>query len=95
MSRPHHATPARLHDRGRGRGRANRLPWWGTAAAVLAAVVALVAWRTAAAAPKPPQPPPAPGSTSSDVRPDPGTSEGYWTPERMREARPAPMPEDE
>lgn len=66
---------------------------WAVAAALSATVVAVAAWRTASAGPAP-GPPPGPGTTSSDVRQDPDEARDYWTPERMREARPAPMPED-
>ena len=65
---------------------------WMTAAALLAAVVAVAAWRTAAPAPAPD--PPGTETTSSEVRQDAGEMRDYWTPERMQEARPRPMPED-
>ena len=56
-----------------------------------AAIVAVAAWRAVT-----PDPAPAPGlgTTSSDVRQSPDEAQDYWTPERMREAQPAPMPED-
>ncbi|MGW3626687.1 hypothetical protein [Streptomyces sp. NPDC000880] len=73
--------------------RRSSLSRWGTAAALLAAVVASAAWRTAAAAPAP-EPQPDSGTTSSDVRQSPDEVRDYWTPERMQEARPAPMPDD-
>ncbi|MFF7202272.1 hypothetical protein [Streptomyces sp. NPDC008141] len=70
---------------------------WATAAVLLAAVVAVAAWRSAAEAP-PPGTEPDSGSTHGDVLPDPdGVDEvrDYWTPERMKNARSAPMPEDD
>ncbi|MFF5263217.1 hypothetical protein ACFY4C_30165 [Actinomadura viridis] len=57
------------------------------AAAVAAGVVAV---RSAAAGPPPP---PVHGTGESRVQPAP--DDGYWTPQRMRDARPAPMPEDD
>ncbi|MBT2368891.1 hypothetical protein J7E88_27130 [Streptomyces sp. ISL-10] len=62
-------------------------------AALLTGVAALAAWRTATAAP-PPEPQPDSGTTSSDVRQSPDEVRDYWTPERTKEAQPAPMPED-
>ncbi|AVZ76325.1 hypothetical protein SLUN_33090 [Streptomyces lunaelactis] len=74
--------------------RRSSLSRWGTAAALLAAVVAVAAWRTAAADPaRGPQPDS--GTTSSDERQSPDEVRDYWTPQRMKEARPAPMPEDD
>ncbi|MFF4230360.1 hypothetical protein [Streptomyces sp. NPDC001820] len=66
---------------------------WGTAAALLAAVVAVAAWRNAAADPAS-KPQPDSGTTSGDERQSPDEVREYWTPQRMKEARPAPMPED-
>lgn len=34
-----------------------------------------------------------PAEISETVNPSPGDAADYWTPERMRSARPAPMPE--
>jgi hypothetical protein len=73
--------------------RRSSLSRWGTAAVLLAAVVAVAAWRTAAAASAPKSQPDS-GTTSSDVRQGPGEVRDYWTPERTKGARPAPMPED-
>ncbi|WNO76512.1 hypothetical protein [Streptomyces sp. AM8-1-1] len=70
---------------------------WATAAVLLAAVVAVAAWRSAAGAP-PPGTEPDSGSTRGDVLPGPDVVaevRDYWTPERMNDARPAPMPEDD
>ncbi|MFE6134446.1 hypothetical protein ACFQ6Q_40280 [Streptomyces sp. NPDC056437] len=73
---------------------------WATAAVLLAAVVAVAAWRSAAGAP-PPGTEPDSGSTRGDVLPNPDEVDevdevrDYWTPERMKDARPAPMPEDD
>lgn len=73
--------------------RRSSLSRWGTAAALLTGVVAVAAWRTATAAPAP-EPQPDSGTTSSDVRQGPDEVRDYWTPERTKGARPAPMPED-
>jgi hypothetical protein len=73
--------------------RRSSLSRWGTAAVLLAAVVALAAWRTATGA-SAPKPQPDSGTTSSDVRQGPDEVRDYWTPERTKGARPAPMPED-
>ncbi|WP_327322096.1 hypothetical protein OG735_06035 [Streptomyces sp. NBC_01210] len=74
--------------------RRSSLTRWGTAAALLAVVVVVAAWRTAPAAPDP-EPQPDSGTTGSDVRQSPDEVRDYWTPERTKEARPAPMPEDD
>ncbi|MFF5359945.1 hypothetical protein ACFY4I_11195 [Streptomyces scabiei] len=71
--------------------RRSNLSRWAVAAALVAAVVAVAAWRTAAAATES-EPQPEPGSTVRDVRQDPERLRDYWTPERMREAEDAPMP---
>ncbi|MEU1553659.1 hypothetical protein ABZ517_13185 [Streptomyces scabiei] len=71
--------------------RRSNLSRWAVAAALVAAVVAVAAWRTAAAATES-EPQPEPGSTVYDVRQDPERLRDYWTPERMREAEDAPMP---
>ncbi|MFF0064623.1 hypothetical protein ACFYRC_24335 [Streptomyces sp. NPDC005279] len=73
--------------------RRSSLSRWGTALVLLAAVVAAAAWRSAAAA-QAPKPKPDSGTTSSDVRQSPDEVRDYWTPERTKQARPAPMPED-
>ncbi|MFI0821548.1 hypothetical protein ACH4TX_39200 [Streptomyces sp. NPDC021098] len=69
--------------------------------AVLGAVVATTATVLAlrpgsSAEPSPPSAPTAPdsGTSSSEVRQDPGTAEGYGTPERRESAERAPMPQD-
>lgn len=74
--------------------RRSSLSRWGTAAALLTGLVAVAAWRTAATAAPPPEPQPDSGTTSSNVRQSPDEVRDYWTPERTKEVRPAPMPED-
>ncbi|MFM9587920.1 hypothetical protein ACKI1J_00275 [Streptomyces scabiei] len=71
--------------------RRSNLSRWAVAAALVAAVVAVAAWRTAAAATEP-EPQPEPGTTVHDVRQDPERLRDHLTPERMREAEDAPMP---
>lgn len=65
----------------------------GAAAAVIvvAAGVAVVLGR-ATGAEQPPAPADPTGITSTRL---PGSGSTYWTPERMRSAQPAPMPEDD
>lgn len=71
--------------------RRSNLSRWVVAAALVAAVVAVAAWRTAAVATES-EPQPEPGTTVNDVRQDPERLRDHWTPERMREAQDAPMP---
>jgi hypothetical protein len=71
--------------------RRSSLSRWAAAAGLVAAVVAVAAWRSAATASES-EPPPDPGTTINDVRQDPEKVRDYWTPERMREAQDAPMP---
>ena len=69
------------------------------AAVVVAAAIGILTIRSATAS-TPRTPPPGPpdntgsdsGSVSSEIQPQP--TQNYWTPERMRNARPAPMPRD-
>ncbi len=62
--------------------------------AVVAAAVAVLAFRAGSSADSSDPAPPGSGTTSSDVRQDPGAAEDYWTPERRASAEPAPMPDD-
>ncbi|MFE7760511.1 hypothetical protein [Streptomyces sp. NPDC057438] len=71
--------------------RRSNLSRWAVAAALVAAVVAVAAWRTAATASES-ESRPDPGTTANEVRQDPEGLRDYWTPERMREAEDAPMP---
>ncbi|GGO96651.1 hypothetical protein [Wenjunlia tyrosinilytica] len=64
---------------------------WAAAAALVSAVAAMAARRTAATDPEP-EPQPDSGTTMNDVRQDPDKVLDYWTPERMKEAGNAPMP---
>lgn len=73
--------------------RRSSLSRWAAAAALVAAVVAVAAWRTAATAAEP-EPQPDSGTTVNEVRQDPEKVRDYWTPERMRKAQDAPMPKD-
>jgi hypothetical protein len=66
---------------------------WGVVGVLLAAVAAIAAWRTATAD-RSPEHQPDVRTTGSEVRQSPQEVQDYWTPERTKEVRPAPMPED-
>ncbi|WP_019548981.1 hypothetical protein [Streptomyces sulphureus] len=62
-------------------------------AGVVAAVTAVVALRQDTAEPSPEPSGPAESTSTSEVQHDQG--DGYWTDRRMKEAEPAPMPDEE
>ncbi|MEU4499116.1 hypothetical protein OG729_02170 [Streptomyces sp. NBC_00210] len=67
---------------------------WGVVGVLLAAVAATVAWRTATAD-RGREHQPDPRTTGSEGRQSPQEVQDYWTPERTKGGRPAPMPEDD
>ncbi|MCC3651934.1 hypothetical protein LIX60_10730 [Streptomyces sp. S07_1.15] len=65
-------------------------------AGVAAAIAGAIALRPDAAAEAPgPSPAPDGGTSVSEVQEDPSAVREYWTPERMENAEPAPMEEDD
>ncbi|MGW0824702.1 hypothetical protein [Streptomyces sp. NPDC002845] len=66
------------------------------ATGAVALITAGFAWQ-AAASDTPSESPASPdsGTTSVKTGQDPSAVEEYWTPERMENAEPAPMPEDD
>ncbi|MEU4682238.1 hypothetical protein [Streptomyces xinghaiensis] len=64
-------------------------------AGVAAAIAGAIALRPDAAETPGPSPAPDGGTSVSDVQEDPSAVQEYWTPERMENAEPAPMEEDD
>lgn len=66
------------------------------AAGVLAVIAGGFVWRAAASGAGDAAPPaPASGTTGVRTNQNPADVDAYWTPERMENAEPAPMPEDD
>lgn len=64
----------------------------GAVVAALAVGVAVIVGRAVTQEPAGPSAPTDPAGVSSTRLPEP--TDSYWTPERMRSAQPAPMPEE-